>query len=330
MNFNLGLLSKWRGELMGLAAILIILCHMPANGVIMPSVLSHVVKYGGLGCDVFLLLSGIGMSSSLSKNVIRGGNLLHWYKKRYLRLMIPYLLICIPSFLVFAIRNNWNLVTYISKLTTISYWLEGWGLWFVAMLLPLYFITPFLFRILTSKKRWFWLIVLVLSSWIFGSIELGTGVICHIQFVVCRTPSFFIGLAIYDLVRSNLTIPFIYLICVPLLLLAVSILIRYTIEITATLFWIEGIPLTAALCLVLDKCHLNILHKLSSFMGTISLESYCTNVFMLGFFKIIPWQISDIDLNPGNWTFYVFGTVCCILFSYVINRISIIITSNVS
>ena len=58
---------------MGLAAILIILCHMPANGVIMPSVLSHVVKYGGLGCDVFLLLSGIGMSSSLSKNVIRGG-----------------------------------------------------------------------------------------------------------------------------------------------------------------------------------------------------------------------------------------------------------------
>ena len=61
--FNLDLVSKYRTELMGVATILIILCHMPAHGVAMPSILKTIIAHGGTGCDIFLLLSGLSPST---------------------------------------------------------------------------------------------------------------------------------------------------------------------------------------------------------------------------------------------------------------------------
>ena len=65
--FELGLFSRFRSELMGIAAIMIIVCHMPANGVDMPAIASKIFQAGGVGCDIFLFLSGFGLSVSLSK-----------------------------------------------------------------------------------------------------------------------------------------------------------------------------------------------------------------------------------------------------------------------
>lgn len=83
MKYQLGLLSKWRSELMGLAAILIIVCHMPAHGVQMPHAISKLIQYGGLGVDIFLFLSGLGMSYSLKKLNMNLGGVIKWYVKRF-------------------------------------------------------------------------------------------------------------------------------------------------------------------------------------------------------------------------------------------------------
>ena len=78
--FDLSQVSKYRSELMGLAAIAILLCHAPANipqmNPIIGSLLSALGMYGN---PTFFFLSGVGMYFSLSKsNYIYslGG----WYK----------------------------------------------------------------------------------------------------------------------------------------------------------------------------------------------------------------------------------------------------------
>lgn len=64
--FSLELLSKYRTQLMGIAAIMIIICHAVSYGVVLPSILKKITLYGNLGVDIFLFLSGLGCYYSLS------------------------------------------------------------------------------------------------------------------------------------------------------------------------------------------------------------------------------------------------------------------------
>lgn len=84
--YDLNLISKYRTPLMGIAALMIILCHAPQYGVAMPNSISSVMLRGGLGVDIFLYLSGVGCWYSLSKGV----TLKKWYCKRFIRIFIPY------------------------------------------------------------------------------------------------------------------------------------------------------------------------------------------------------------------------------------------------
>ena len=75
---NLGDLSRYRTELMGLSALLILLCHS-SSYVDMPQVMVYVLSAANIGVDLFLFLSGMGMWFSLSKfrmDSHRGGDVL--------------------------------------------------------------------------------------------------------------------------------------------------------------------------------------------------------------------------------------------------------------
>ena len=322
MKFQLGLLSKWRSELMGLAAILIIICHLPAHGVQMPHVISKLIQYGGLGVDIFLFLSGLGMSYSLKKVEMTLGGAIKWYVKRFSRLLIPYLLLMVPCFAVYAVMNDWTLDTYLWRLSTLSFWTDGWGLWFVAMLIPLYLVSPFLNKILSGRNRWLWCVLFIISSWLFEVIDLGDGTLSHIQFASCRIPCFVIGMTLASDIASNRNVKALPLTCMLIGILVVAIALKVLLNIDVTLFWIEGLILLLLMTVLLEHSNCVALHSLSAFMGVISLESYCTNVFFLDFFKYLPWSICGINLNPGNYPLYILGTCGCILLSLIINKIS--------
>lgn len=94
-------------------------------------------------------------------------------------------------------------------------------------------------------------------------------------------------------------------------------------DISVSVFWLEGVILLFLFAYIIKwlKSESIVLQCLR-FMGTISLESYCTNVFLLPFFMYLPLQMGDMNLNPGNWTYYLVGTAGCILVSYWVNRLS--------
>lgn len=138
---NLGDLSKYRTELMGIATIMILLCHAQPFGVQLPPILSKLLTYGNQGVDIFLFVSGMGLYYSLEK--IHGASqLLHWYKKRYKRILIPYLIIATPFLLYITVENDENMWYFIKLISTISFWTDHIGAWYIALLIPLYFISP--------------------------------------------------------------------------------------------------------------------------------------------------------------------------------------------
>lgn len=101
--FNLNLISKFRTELMGLSALGIIACHAAPNGVYLPSPLYQLAAFGQLGVIIFFFLSGMGVFYSLSQFE---GSVWKWYKRRFLRIGIPYSLLAIPFFIFAQFRNR--------------------------------------------------------------------------------------------------------------------------------------------------------------------------------------------------------------------------------
>ena len=66
MTFNLSLLSKYRTELMGISALLILICHSVAY-ISMPNFMKYTLSLGNIGVDLFLFISGMGLWYSLEK-----------------------------------------------------------------------------------------------------------------------------------------------------------------------------------------------------------------------------------------------------------------------
>ena len=77
LNKDLGLLSTYRGELMGFAILLILTYHAFLY-TSAPNIVKAVTQTGRIGVDFFLILSAIGLYFSVMKN----SSLIFFYKKR--------------------------------------------------------------------------------------------------------------------------------------------------------------------------------------------------------------------------------------------------------
>lgn len=139
----LGLISKYRTPLMGIAILWVMLFHSTLNS--FPLHMINQIKHMGyMGVDIFMFLSGFGIYNSLKKN----SDIKTFYKKRVLRIL-PYYL---PIVLIYSILLYYNKAipfdTVILNFFTISYWM---GLssfdWYIPTILLFYFLTPFYLKL---------------------------------------------------------------------------------------------------------------------------------------------------------------------------------------
>lgn len=91
-----GLVSKYRSQLFGFAILWIMCMHSREfTPLLDDAILSQYILYdgiilvGGVGVDIFLFLSGVGLYYAQEK----GPTLGQFYAKRYKRLLLPYLVI---------------------------------------------------------------------------------------------------------------------------------------------------------------------------------------------------------------------------------------------
>lgn len=204
MYVSLGIFTQYRRELMGVATVLILLCHslLPPAIHCPNDILRWIIITGNRGVDIFLFLSGLGMYHSLRKMTKwnRGG-VIRWYAKRYRHILLPYLLICFPYYLVLGCVNDghFSISIFLYRLSTLNYWLEHKGFWYIAMLIPLYFLTPFYARIIDKTKYQTLLtvtlciILLLISTIKIENNNLFSHVWNNTAFVLQRIPSYLIG-----------------------------------------------------------------------------------------------------------------------------------------
>lgn len=324
--FNLNILSKYRAELMGVATLMIVLCHMPTNGVVMFPLAVRIIGSAGYGCDIFLFLSGMGMWNSMSSVRQKKQNIQSWYAKRYIRIIIPYLLIVIPV----CILNGNSFVEILIKATGFDFFVYKLSLWFVSCILVLYILTPLLDKFVCGKHKWKWVSVLTGLCILFSYVDLGNDYhIGNLQFVVGRFPSYFIGYALAKDIKDGKPFSIHWLITAPLILYIILYVFNHRYGCNFNLFWLQGIPMMTIAAMILSKKDLSVLNSILGFLGVISLESYATNVLVLPLMKNWSWSMVGIDMNPGNWTFYIIGTLICLLISTIVHRLSKILISTV-
>lgn len=145
----------------------------------------------------------------------------------------------------------------------------------------------------------------------------------HIQFGLCRVPCYLLGYSLAHLIMEEKKVKVTPILAMTIGLYALAQVLGIVFGIPVSVFWLEGVILLVLFAYVIEWLKSeSIVLKCLNFMGTISLESYCTNVFLLPFFMYLPWQMGGMNLNPGNWSYYIIGTSYCILIFALVNKIS--------
>jgi len=159
MRFEFEKISKHRSELFGFAILSILLVHYAKDVQTTKSAVSYFASvfakyYRGIiksqGVDIFIFLSGLGLYYSIQKT----NTMYEFYKKRLLRVLIPYL-ITMPIFLFFMdfVVHDQSISAYISHLTYGSFWFGNGSsyTWFIALILLLYISFPFIYEMVNTE-----------------------------------------------------------------------------------------------------------------------------------------------------------------------------------
>lgn len=195
------LLSKYRGAIMGFAALWILFFH---EWVIMSSessaqiyFLEHFIKrIGFCGVDIFLLLSGLGVTFAIQKS-----SLPVFYVKRLKRLL--------PAFLSMAalqyVFGTWSIVQFLKNITFINFYTQSIYsfLWFVPAIATLYFFFPFYYRLFSKASNQAEFTACALIVWCFISILVKDTLRADLFGFTNRIPVFLVGVLFGYLIQNR-------------------------------------------------------------------------------------------------------------------------------
>lgn len=317
---------------MGIATIMIIICHTLSygEGVLMPDKISKIVICGNFGVDIFLFLSGIGCYYSLNKGI----NLTKWYKKRIIRIFLPYTFIQIPFWIYRILEGHFNLKEELLCFSTISFWTKHIGAWYVALLIPLYFLTPYIYKLVSEKCKYAFLnaLILIFLLLILCNLEINKtnettyNILYNLQWAFCRVPSFIIGMYIAPFVKNNTTINVFKVIGFIIILLGIHVGVHRFIDKDIVLYWCLALPLVLGFTFFLSWLPQNgILLNSISWMGVVSLESYLANIYLKDTIYQYIYIINAYPQKPnilyGHYLEYTCVIILGLILSYIIHKI---------
>lgn len=151
-------ISKERSELFGIAIISIVIFHYCEDVVNHGDTSSIIFQFadtykhiiGSIGVEIFLFLSGIGLGFSFKHD----SNLKRFYKKRAVRLLIPYL---IWGGIFWGLRDLFimdkGIVEFFRDYSLVSFWMDGnRNVWFIGFILIAYLLFPLLYRVFDTSE----------------------------------------------------------------------------------------------------------------------------------------------------------------------------------
>ncbi len=274
-------LSTYRGALMGFAILIIVFYHFCNRGgtTIIDKVIRGIFSQGYVGVDIFMVVSGLGLTYSLLKKE----NLREYYIKRWVRIF--------PFFTFITLVECWLIrgETFglaLLRSTTLGYWFGFPYIdWYIPALVGLYVIFPAIFHLIVKPRRY----------WLALGVGIGcfvTGILIaeyewmdwkHMAFVY-RIPDFLMGcmaaVAIKDGYNEKVVIRFLII----SMLIGVAVFLSRIGE--SHNLWFTNLCLTPSYLCVL--CW--IFKKLSSFNRG---EQLVTPFAFVGLFSLELYRISS-------------------------------------
>ena len=189
---SIALINKYRGQIMGVAALLIIVFHtwyrlaVPETS---PKLLYYaelaVTKLGYFGVDIFFLLSGIGLSYAIVKYSTK-----QFLLRRFKRLAYPVLI----AAAVQAVMEGWSFPEYLLCVSGVGFFIgKDYFLWFISAITATYLLFPLYWRFFSRSRSKPRFTALFAAVWYLCSIPLA-GVLKPIVFLFLnRVPSFVLG-----------------------------------------------------------------------------------------------------------------------------------------
>lgn len=162
--FSFGQVSAYRSHLMGIAIILVMAFHLKTTGVSVGRYGDWVLARGYIGVDMFMLVSGLGMIFSLSREA-------GWknFMKKRLKTVLPDYLPCVFIYSLgemYIGRCGWEMMAL--NLTTLSFYTGGTASfnWYIPCILVFYALTPWLFQLMKNRRfRYLWAAVWILAAY---------------------------------------------------------------------------------------------------------------------------------------------------------------------
>ena len=260
----------------------------------------------------FLLLSGLGLFYSFSKN----NDIEAFYKRRVQRVWLPFMIMVAPLYLIIAYHDNASVIDYVGWVTSIGYWFGNTRFWFIALSLVLYIIFPFCYKWMMSHADRIFIKTIVLS---LGTILLSFSISVFfpdyfekIQLSLPKTPIFFIGIYFGYLVQNSESISFMKYLS---LLLGLVLLFFCISRIDRLFFNYVNISLQlitlALLCLAIERFYsTRVIYFLISvwrWIGRYSLELYILHSMFAGIVE----TFTDLSLLHNAVLVMLFSFILC-------------------
>lgn len=291
-----------RTEIFGLVAIWIILFHINNNigffRLPVVSAFSRLIAVGNAGVDIFLFLSAIGLYYSISKNTIST-----FYKNRFARVIIPYIILAIPYFIWYDfIFAKDGIGQFLLNVGTINYWINGeHPVWYVAFIVIAYLIFP-LIHYLDKKTRHISTIAAIPLSILVEYLLLKSNNILYqnAERALSRIPIFFFGYFFVSVITkkiNNKNLIVISFLSIAIGIATFLILNNNHIVIKRYMFGIIGVSFVLAYSFLRKIFNVQWIRTILNFLGTISFEIYVVHVLLLrlisnyGLWEKIPYKI---------------------------------------
>lgn len=311
-------LSRFRGELMGFAMIVILLFHV--GGQRHDSLAFCLSRCGNVGVDIFLFLSGIGLWFAWSK----GTSVIQFYWRRYIRVYPAWFIIACLYFIPFFTSGKMSLT---DTLMNIIFYHDFWTVynelhfWYIPAIMTLYTVAPLYMFLVSRSRSWCWLpIVFILFCILMRYDQTLYANLRHIEIFISRIPIFLIGINVGSWVKDQRTdkAETWILLCI-IFLLSTYVCVNFESGLRNRFpLFLERmvyIPLCITLSLMAARLFTiapAIVRRLFSFVGTISLEFYLIHVeFVLKHIK---------PLHLGYWPTALLTLVATLPLAWLLHK----------
>lgn len=319
--WSYGLLSRFRGELMGIAMVWVLFYHA---FYLTPHwrIIRAVKNKGFSGVDIFIMLSAMGLAMSLDRKRRPLGQ---FYFRRFARVLPTYWLVVGVYGLCLRLAGRTSLKTVAWTLSTLFYWLDKPSVfnWYVPALLGFYLLTPFLFWVVKKCRHRgvlaaaVYLVMTPVSTW------LDLQGFVYLDDFLFRVPIFFVGLVLglaisegKELTTRTLAGLLVCAVVGPILFWAypkIGIYFSFTYAF---------MPICPILCLALARILACLpekgLRRGLRALGESSLEIYLINVvFVLEYGLLSP----VFNVGPNHYVYYAVTVTANILLGVWLHRV---------